>query len=424
MPPQVMRGWESVAQAGQLYSAGWNNYKTALLDSAVNDLGINRVRVEVKSGIENPVDYFTLWRNGQITESQYNAQRYNTINDNSNANLINSAGFKFASLDSEITNIVVPMRDLWTARGETLWINVCFVDFGSSAFELKSNPQEYAEFVLATYQHIQNVFGFVPDSWEVILEPDTAGASWSPQQTANAIAAAGARLTAAGYTPNFTAPSPTDAGNMVANSNYVGAINSTATAMGFVGELSYHLYAGNTIPIITSIGDAGKTYGKRTAMLELIGADYTTLYQNIFYGLNTSFEQFTLAWFLNDGGDNGGHYYVVDDSNPSAPTFTMGSRTKILRQYFKFIRTGALRIGATSNNAGLAPLAFINQNTKYVVAVKSTAGGTFTISGIPSGTCGIKYSTDAAYDIDLPDQPCASTVTTIPASGVITVYQR
>ena len=64
-----MRGWETVGEAGQLESAAWNNYKTSLLDQAVNDLGINRVRLEIKSGVENPTDYFTQWRNGQIDEN-------------------------------------------------------------------------------------------------------------------------------------------------------------------------------------------------------------------------------------------------------------------------------------------------------------------------------------------------------------------
>jgi Bacterial Ig domain len=59
---QIMEGWEANAETGQLYSAAWNNYKVPLLDQAVNDLGINRIRLEITSGAENPIDYFAQWR--------------------------------------------------------------------------------------------------------------------------------------------------------------------------------------------------------------------------------------------------------------------------------------------------------------------------------------------------------------------------
>ena len=64
--------------------------------------------------------------------------------------------------------------------------------------------------MLATYQHMQGKYGFVPDSWEVILGPDTGNAGWSATQVAQAIKAAGDRLAANGFTPNFTTPSTTD----------------------------------------------------------------------------------------------------------------------------------------------------------------------------------------------------------------------
>jgi hypothetical protein len=103
---QTMRGWEVTGEAGQFYSPAWNNYKNALLDQAVNDLGLNRVRLEIKSGIENPVDYFTQWQAGQISESQYNAKRYEIINDNSNATSVNASGFQWASFDGTINQVV------------------------------------------------------------------------------------------------------------------------------------------------------------------------------------------------------------------------------------------------------------------------------------------------------------------------------
>lgn len=59
---QTMVGWEAVAQAGQIAEVGtvtnrsnvnpaFPNYKNPLFDSAVNDLGLNRLRLELRSGL-------------------------------------------------------------------------------------------------------------------------------------------------------------------------------------------------------------------------------------------------------------------------------------------------------------------------------------------------------------------------------------
>ncbi|MFN0277197.1 MAG: hypothetical protein ACKVRN_01205 [Pyrinomonadaceae bacterium] len=422
---QTMRGWEAVAEAGQFYSPAWNNYKNALLDQTVNDLGLNRIRLEIKSGIENPVDYFTQWQSGQIDESQYNAKRYEIINDNSNSSVVNPNGFQWASLDRTIEQVVNPLRQRLQARGETLWVNVNYVDFGSSTFEHKNSPAEYAEFVLATYQHMQSSYGFVPDSWEVILEPDTSSASWSAAQTANAIKAAGDRLAASGFTPNFTAPSTTSASNAPI---YIDQIAATSGAMQYVSEFSYHRYDEPSGATVALIADRAVLYNKNAGMLEWIGADYNTIHSDLKLGRNSSWQQFCLAgptsW---DVDMPGSIYYKIDDTNIASPVITMGSRTKFLRQYFKFIRAGAQRIEALTGNGNFDPLAFINTNGKYVVVVKVAASGAFNIQGLPGGLYGIKYTTNNQYNIDLTDVSISTgqvLSTTMPAAGVITVYAK
>lgn len=419
---QTLGNWEAVAEAGQFYSPAWRNYKNSVLDQAVNDLGINRVRLEIKSGAENPTDYFTQWRAGQITESQYNSKRYEIINDDSNSSSVNPNGFKWSEFDSTIDEVVLPMRQRLQTRGESLWINACYVDFGTSSFEHKNNPAEYAEFVLATYQHMQSKYGFVPDSWEIILEPDTSSASWSSTQVAQVIKAAGDRLKANGFTPNFVSPSTTNAGNA---SSYIDQIASTSGAMQYVGEFSYHRYAGGTDSIIQQIASRAASYGKTTAMTEWIGADYNTLHSDLKVGQNSAWEQFTLAGPTSWGPDTGDRYYIVDDTNAANPIVNMGSRTKFLRQYFKFIRAGAQRIGASSSTSNLDPIAAINRDGKYVVVVKAASASSFDLAGLPAGTYGIKYTTASQYNVDLPSVSVTggqTLSTSIPDAGVLTVY--
>jgi hypothetical protein len=419
---QTMQGWEATDQAGQLESPAWNNYKTPLMDQAVNDLGLNRVRMEVPSGIENPVGYFSRFLAGQITYNEYSLHRYEIINDNSDPNVINPGGFQWAEIDHAIDNIILPLRQRLQARGETLWVNANYIDFGSSSFEHKTTPTEYAEFVLATYKHMQARNGFVPDSWEVVLEPDTATASWSAAQVAQAVKAAGDLLVANNFTPNFVGPSTTNAANAPV---YIDQIAVTPGAMQHMGEFSYHRYAGVTNSVLQSIADRGVLHGKRTSMLEWIGADYSTLHQDLKLGRISSWQEYTLA-FPNEP-DNGAQYYLISDTTPSNPVLTIASRTKFLRQYFRFIRAGAQRIEAVTGNANFDPVAFINTNGKYVVVVKSTGGGTFDIRGLPAGNYGIKFTTATQYNVDLPDVAIGdgqALATSIPGDGVITVYAR
>lgn len=421
---QTMQGWEATDQAGQFDSAAWPNFRETLFDQAVNDLGINRVRLEVFSGMENPTDYFTQWQNNQIPSSQYFSRRHEIINDNSNPASTNVNGFKWSALDHSMTNIVLPLRQRLQARGETLWINVNYVDFGSSPFEHKADPAEYAEFVLAAYQHLQSTYGLTPDSWEIVLEPDTPAASWSPDQVAMAIKAAGERLVASGFTPNFVAPSTTSASTAP---GYIDQIAATPGSMQYVNEFSYHRYAGVSQSVLQSIADRGILFGKKTSMLEWIGADQNTLHEDIKLGRISSWQQYTLAFIEEGQGDNGAQYYQINDQNPNSPSISLGGRSKYLRQYFHFVRAGAQRIEALTGNGNFDPVAFINSDGRYVVVVKTQVGGTFSIHNLPEGVYGIKYTTGSAYNVDRADVSVNTgqvVTTNIPAAGVITIFRR
>ena len=62
-----------------------------------------------------------------------------------------------------------------------------------------------------------------------------------------------------------------------------------------------------------------------------------------------------------------------------------------------------------------------------MVVVKAASGGTFAVQGLPAGTYGLKYTTNAAYDVDLPAVTLAAgqgLTAAIPAAGVLTVYQQ
>jgi uncharacterized protein (TIGR03437 family) len=195
----------------------------------------------------------------------------------------------------------------------------------------------------------------------------------------------------------------------------------------YIKELSYHRYGGVSDANLQAIGSRATQYGIRTAHLELIGANYFDLHNDLSLARNSSWAQFTIAFPTSVSSDDGGKYYMIDDKNPDQPVVQIGNRTKFLRQYFKYVRRGAVRIGAESDNTAFHPLAFVNADCKQTVIVKADFAGKFLVQGLPAGVYGLKYTTDAQYDVDSPDVTISAgqqLQATIPAPGVITIYAK
>jgi hypothetical protein len=417
---QTINGWE-VADYTYQASAAFPNFVAQVLDGAVNDVGINRIRLEIKSGVENATDYWSLYHSGQIDYATWRCNRYATLNDNANPNTINSKGFKFSELDWKVDNIVNPLKHRVEARGEHLFINLHYVAFTGQmcgGSYIHNNPAEYAEFVLATYQHLQSKYGWVPDAWAVILEPDNVS-QWSGMLIGQSIVAAAARLQANGFAPHFIAPSNTDMSNV---SSYVDAAAAVSGALAYWDEISYHRYRGVSAIALQNIVTRAQQHGKRASMLEWWHSrnSYAVLHEDLKRGINSAWQWGALA------GTNGHtDLYWINDATLTNPQITIAAGTKFLRQYFKFIRAGAVRIGATTGNSQFDPLAFVNTDGKYVVVIKAATGGAFAIGNLPAGTYGVKYTTSTQYDRDLTDVVLTTgqnLKSSIPAAGVITIY--
>jgi hypothetical protein len=237
---QTINGWE-VTDYAYHTSAAFPNFVAQVLDGAVTDVGINRIRLEIRSGAENASDYWSLYNSGQIDYATWRCNRYATVNDNADPNTINSQGFKFSELDWNVDNIVNPLKQRVEASGEHLFISLQYVAFTAQicgGSYIHNNPAEYAEFVLVTYQHLQNKYVWVPDAWAVILEPDNVS-QWSGTLIGQSIVAAAARLQAKGFAPHFIAPSNTDMSNVA---GYVDAAAAVSGALAYWDEISYHRY--------------------------------------------------------------------------------------------------------------------------------------------------------------------------------------
>ena len=421
---QTISGWEMVAFALEPDNPAFPNFKDELFNLAVHDVGINRLRLEIRSGSENTDDNWSGYQNGTIDYQTWRSRRYATVNDNADPYTINWNGFHFSEMDDVIERIVNPLRTVLEADGDKLYVNINYVAFTGQiqgGSYIHDDPVEYAEFVLATYLHIQEKYGWFPDSWEVLLEPDNV-TQWNGTLLGRAIVATAERLRAAGFEPVFIVPSNTNMGNAI---TYFDRMVEVPGAVEHLREFSYHRYGGVSLQNLRTIAKRAQQYGLDTSMLEWWSTSnsYRTLHEDLKVGKNSAWQQGVLVGALNSNMA----LYVVDDSNPANPRLMLNNKTKFTRQYYRFIRPGALRIGAESRESTFDPLAFINKNGGYTVVLKCDAGGDFSIGGLAAGTYGIKYTTSSQYDVDLPDQTISAggaVLTGIPATGVLTVYGK
>jgi hypothetical protein len=419
---QTISGWEATAQAGQSIPA-FSQVSNALYDMAVNDLGITRVRLEVYSGAENDRDYWSETEKIGANNQLWVCTRYSTINDNSDPFVINSSGFHFAQLEDPINKVVKPIKQRVEARGDRFHLNVTYVAFvdnlcSGRTYIHNQNPEEYAEFVLATYQHLRTRHNLTPDSWELVLEPSTN--RWSGTSLGQAAVAAANRLRANGFTPRFVAPSFANLSNTFPFFDQMVGVNGFTQA---ASELSYHRYGGASTTQLQGVASRAGQLGISTSMLEHIGSDYNNLHTDLTVANVSSWQQFALAY---NEPDDGSKYIRIDDSNPSQPRVVLTSRARFLRQYFRYIRPGAVRIRTTSADGAFNPVAFINANNGYVVVIKASRGGPVSLQGLPAGTYGVSYAlsdrSESGPDVQIGTGRTLNA--SIPAQGVLTVYRK
>lgn len=414
---QTISGWEVTAyMADTRVPEPRPPYWTEVYDRAVTEVGINRLRLEVRSGAESTGRNWERFSAGELSRKSWRGLRYATVNDNADPRVIDWNGFDFSELDWEVESAVLPIRQRLAARGERLFVNLCYVAFTEqirNGAYIHSDPEEYAEFVLATYLHMQRKFGFIPDAWEVILEPDNTK-QWRGRAIGRAIVAAAARLKEHGFTPRFIAPSVTDMANAAP---YIDGIAAVEGAMENVIELSYHRYKNATAANLAAVVERAQRYGVDTAMLEwwFGEARPEVLHRDLKQGRNASWQGRVLIGLFN-----------VNKRSPGGPPLTLRDDTRMNLQYFRYIRAGARRIGASSSDEDdFDPLAFVNPDGSHTVVVLAKGAGMLTVKGLPAGRYRVSYALkteSGALPDAIPVAAGGALKAEMPGAGVLTVF--
>ncbi len=385
---QIMRGWEvTTDMTDDDHPDAVSLYRDKLYDMAIDEVGIDRIRLEVRSGAENNNRAWTRFSSGEITYQQWRPMRYPTVNDNNDPRTIEWAGFDFSELDENIDTIVLPLKRRIEARGERLFINMCYVAFTeqiTAGLYQHDDPEEYAEFVLATYLHLRDKYGFTPDSWEVLLEPDNNIRQWNANLMGRAVVATAKRLRESGFTPAFVVPSTMDMANAAP---WLDQIAQVPGAIEDVVEFSYHRYRNSTSENAGRIGEAGRRHNKPTAMLEwwFKNGNYRVLREDLVVANNSSWQGQVLRTLFD-----------VDFANPKSPEVRVAPDTRLNRQYFRYVRFGATRVGAASTDPdNTRPSAFVNRDGSFVVVTDTVQSVELTFRGIPAGRYLVSYALES-----------------------------
>ena len=428
---QTITAWEATHQAGESSklpdetveypSTTFPNYKAELLTDLL-DLGINRIRIEMRYDDVNATGY-------SISSPYPNAIQPSTA----------TAGqFHYDRIDQSMDAWVTDYRDALIARGETLHINLCFVDFRSAGYQAEAVATEAALLIKNGVQHFYTTYGYLPNSIEPCLEPDNqTGGAWTAARLANIIVQARSDLAAldTGGSPGYgSIPfiAPSTVAIAVAPTWWSDMKTAQASIPSLVSEFNYHSY---DTPSNTERGDvltAANADGVKTSMLEYIGATYDMLYADLVHAKVSSWQQFTTAYTYVGWTDNGAEYFTI---NTTTWAVTPTARTKWLRHLFKYVRRGAVRKAASCPTAGFTePLAFQNTNGSVVMVLRNTLSGSIDVAGLPAGTYGINYSygssantsTDpTTYNSSFANQTITagqSVSFTMADAGIVTVY--
>ena len=417
------RFWE-FDKVNDRYDSSWLASRDGIVQLLVEDAGVKRVRVELRSGVENPVDYFTPFLAGRIGYKGGWNHYYERINDNPDPAVANPAGFQWTSFDYYIENFVIPMRTRLAARNEALFVNLCFVDFdwtplkGSLSFS--GSPDEYAEIITLAAMRLRDKYGITLNSLEIVLEPNN-GAGWTGSAIGRAIVAAKARLAAAGFNPGIVAPSTSSAGLTV---NYLDDIATIPGAAAAINMVSYHRYDGDASadPALPAIRRRASELGAETAMLEWIPATAETFFKDMVFGGASAWAAYGAAKTADSLADSEGGAIVW--RNP-AGHLALTSKWMRIAAVTRELQSGAKAYYVSSRLGSDVPLVFHNPDGSEVIAILSARGSTVEISGAAhslyratiAGPNGAPYTTALVKT-----NSAGKIVMTIPAQSVAVLH--
>ncbi len=388
---QTMLGWSVNPSAPWITPA----QRDAVLDEAVNELGLTRVRWQAPNG------------------NRARMRRWEWTNDDGDPHHIHWPAFNTADADRDTKMWVVPFKKRVEANGDPfdLWISPSFFLGGSTGDApawLLESPGEYAEFATSFLLHLKKAHG-VEANYHVVCNEPANNNRFQPQVVGRMIRTLGRKMKALGLKTRIQFPDCINANHAW---RFIEALRNDREVWRYVGVISYHLYGNNAAR--PKIRDFGRAKGIPTAQTEHMGRKFPRLYDDLTLG-GTSF------WSIYGWG---GAFTIRHDGT----SFTRAREYWPLRQVMHYVRPGAVRVEAKSDDASLRALAFVRKGAVTVVLLNDGRGArkqAVTVSGLPGGKYGVCQSVRGRVYEELGVRTAGADgklKLDVPSGAVLTIY--
>ena len=369
--------------------------RDAVLDEAVNELGLTRVRWQAPNG------------------NRVRMRRWEWHNDNADPDDINWAAFNTADADRDVKTWVTPFKKRVEANGDPfdLWISPSFFVGGSTGDVpawLLHSPGEYAEFAISFIRRLKERHG-VEANYHVICNEPANNNKFRPHIVGRMIRTLGPKLKAAGLRTRIQFPDCINADHAW---RFIEALRNDADVWRHVGVISYHLYGNNSAR--PKIREFARAKAIPSAQTEHMGRKFPRLYDDLVLG-GASF------WSIYGWG---GAIRIHHDG----ASFSRAREYWPLRQVMHYVRPGAVRVEARSDDATLRALAFLRERKVTTILLNDGRGARrqrVTVAGLPRGRYGVCRSVRGRVYEELGVQTAAadgSLAIQVPPGAVLTVY--
>ncbi len=241
---------------------------------------------------------------------------------------------------------------------------------------------ELAEFFSVYLSYLEEA-GHPLDSLSIQNEPEAASPwdanTYSPTRMGKTIEAVAQRIVADGHSTRLHGPD-----NAVANfvQTFLPALLAKPTALSLFDAVGFHLYGGTVYPDSSTVAaEVERVASPAPAGMPLWMTEFSN---TTFQGYGTHDEGIWQAELIHESLVNGVSMYVmwnlyrpggpgeaaiVIPTTPGAHGYTVTPKYWTLRQYAKYVRPGAVRIDASSDDADLLVTAFRDDAAGKLVAV-------------------------------------------------------
>jgi len=362
-----------------------------LIRESVDDLGLTRLRVEPPGG------------------NSPETRRWEWFNDNGDPEDTDWAAFNTTVLDERMNEFVVPFKQRVEANGDLFqfYVSPSFFDGGSTGSVpvwMFNSPGEYAEYATSLLLYIKNTYGLTADYYCILNEAGNGNPFWE-NEVAQMIKVLGPKLEPLGLTTRIQFPEAVSANT---SWGFINALKNDTVIWPYIGLLTYHLYGTND-PYRTQIRDFGLARGIPTGQTEYMSLTTAILCDDLTLGGVSVWEVYGLS----------------SQFTYSYNRVAKNSQYWAFRQLLHYVRPGAVRIGATSDDINLKTLAFTKGTTNTVVLINGTGDRRTIVNGLPAGDYAVSHNNGSGPYQELGVRTVAeggALTIDVPSGAVLTIH--